>query len=125
MLWLRNFLIYLIFIYMKQNKNVFRINEIQLKAMIAESLNNILYEYSDTFNQSFNRAKAFRQKYGGYGFNLRRDGQWRYGEIEYDPNAQVMSCMGVSIKVTPNMSISEAEEDLFEALINAGFESDF
>ena len=74
----------------------------------------------------FNRAKAFHIKYvGKYGFELRKNGTWQYGDIEFDPNNMIMSCMDVSINVSPNTQITDAEEDLFEALLNAGYESDF
>ena len=83
-------------------------------------------ESTSSFIDIFNRAKAFSIKYGGaYGFELRKNGVWQYGDIEFDPNRMIMSCMGVSINVLPNMTISDAEEDLFEALLDAGYETDF
>ncbi|MBR5550370.1 MAG: hypothetical protein IKV83_00410 [Muribaculaceae bacterium] len=103
-----------------------RLTESEIKYVIGESVRKILKETSSSFTDTFNQAKSFRTKYGGtYGFELRKNGRWKYGDIEFDPNMMVMSCMGVSIDVLPNMTISDAEEDLFEALLDAGYESDF
>lgn len=103
-----------------------RITEQELHNLIAESVKNVLRESSSPFADAFNRAKSFRTKYSGsYGFELRKNGKWQYGDIEYDPNKQIMSCMGVSIHVSPEMTIADAEEDLFEALLSAGYESVF
>ena len=102
------------------------ITESQLRKIVTESVKMVLNETNiPSFGDYFNRSKAFYQKYGGYGFELRKDGEWKYGDIEYDPNTQTMSCLGVSIKVSPEMTISDAEEDLFEALLDAGYEKDF
>lgn len=94
--------------------------------MNGESLEKELKETSSSFMDIFNRVKTFNIKYVGvYGFNLRKNGVWQYGDIEFDPNKMIMSCMGVSIKILPNMTVNDAEEDLFEALLAAGYESDF
>lgn len=109
-----------------ESKRTIKLSESILREIITESVKNVLRESSSPFADAFNRAKSFRTKYGGsYGFELRKNGKWQYGDIEYDPNKQIMSCMGVSIKVSPEMTIADAEEDLFEALLNAGYESDF
>ena len=94
--------------------------------MNGESLEKELKETSSSFMDIFNRVKTFNIKYVGvYGFNLRKNGVWQYGDIEFDPNKMIMSCMGISIKILPNMTVNDAEEDLFEALLAAGYESDF
>lgn len=79
-----------------------------------------------TFYDTFERVKQYHKDNGkNYGFELRRNGKWIYGDIEFNPETNIMSCMGVSIHVLPNTTILDAEEDLFEALLNAGYETDF
>ena len=110
--------------------------EVDLYAMNGERIDKIrrylrtgtLYEHKthSSFADHFNYSRNYHKENGRrYGFELRKDGEWEYGDIEYDPNNKTMSCLGISIRVRPEMSLLDAEEDLFEALINAGFDTDF
>ena len=112
------------------------INESFLKSIVSESVKRVLNEISSTptldereqfsFGDYFSRSKKYCSNKGRkYGFELRKNGEWKYGDIEYDPNTQTMSCMGVCIHVQPQMTILDAEEDLFEALLNAGYDTGF
>ena len=90
----------------------------KLKSQVAESVKRILKE---DFEQDYNTA---RQNYNKplWGFEMKnQEGEWQYGEIEYDPNKQTMSCMGVTIDVDPSLSVDQNLEGLYEELMNNGF----
>lgn len=95
-----------------------RLTESDLRNMIAESVRNILRE---SFEDDYNQA---RQNYNRplWGFEMKnQEGEWQYGEIEYDPNKQTMTCMGVTIDVDPSLSVDQNLEGLYEELMNNGF----
>lgn len=102
------------------------INDRDFKEIIAESIKGVLSEQQRIFNDTFSRVLDFHKSQGKkYGFELLKDGRWVYGDIKYNPSTHRMSCMGVSIQVLPNMTLLDAEEDLFEALLDAGYEASF
>lgn len=75
----------------------------------------------EDFEQDYNTA---RQNYNRplWGFEMKnQEGEWQYGDIEYDPNNQTMSCMGVTIDVDPSLSVDQNLEGLYEELMNNGF----
>ena len=55
---------------------------------------------------------------------MKKDGDWEYGEVSFDPNANTMSCMGVSIDVDPDMSVDANLEALYDELINNEYTDD-
>lgn len=99
-------------------KRTIRLTESELRNMISESVKRVLKE---DFEQDYNTA---RQNYNTplWGFEMKnQEGEWQYGEIEYDPNKQTMSCMGVTIEVDPSLSVDQNLEALYEELMNNGF----
>lgn len=99
-------------------KRTIKLRESELKRMIAESVKRVLKE---DFEQDYNTA---RQNYNRplWGFEMKnQEGEWQYGEIEYDPNKQTMTCMGVTIDVDPSLSVDQNLETLYEELMNNGF----
>ena len=75
----------------------------------------------EDFEKDYNTA---RQNYNRplWGFEMKNsEGEWQYGDIEYDPNNQTMSCMGVTIDVDPSLSVDQNLEGLYEELMNKGF----
>ena len=99
-------------------KQTIRLNESELKRMIAESVKRVL---SESFEDDYNTA---RQNYNRplWGFEMKnQEGEWQYGNIEYDPTSQTMSCMGVSINVDPSLTVDQNLEALHEELMNNGF----
>lgn len=100
----------------------------KLQNIINESIREVLKEENEpSFLDHFNNSKKWHNDYAGgnYGFELMKDNEWQYGDIEYDPNTQTMSCMGISISISPNMRLIDAEEALYEALLENGFNEDY
>ena len=86
--------------------------------VVKESVRRVLRE---SFEDDYNTA---RQNYNRplWGFEMKnQEGEWQYGDIEYDPTSQTMSCMGVSINVDPSLSVDQNLEALYEELMNNGF----
>ena len=99
-------------------KKVVRLTESDLNRIIRKSVNKILKE---DFNDEFNKARE-QYKRPMFGFELKnQEGEWEYGDVTYDPQTQTMSCMGVSIKVDPSMSVDANLEGLYEELLNQGY----
>lgn len=99
-------------------KKAVRLTERELRQMISESVRRILKE---DFEQDYNTA---RQNYNRplWGFEMKnKEGEWQYGDIEYDPIKQTMSCMGITIDVDPSLSVDANLEGLYEELMNNGF----
>ena len=91
---------------------------------ILKGNKNIDEAFEDDFTEKYNTA---RQNYNRplWGFEMKnQEGEWQYGDIEYDPNTQTMSCMGVSIEVDPSLSVDQNLEGLYEELMNNGFYDD-
>ena len=105
--------------YMSNRKSpVTVVKEDKLANLINKSVKKVLKEsFEDDYNttrQNYNRPL--------WGFEMKNTrGDWQYGEIEYDPNTQKMSCMGVSIDVDPNLSVDQNLEALYVELMNNGF----
>ena len=107
------------------NKNKWIKGEMGLDTMednwqktINETVRRVLRE---SFEDDYNTA---RQNYNRplWGFEMKnQEGEWQYGNIEYDPTSQTMSCMGVSINVDPSLSVDQNLEALYEELMNNGF----
>ena len=60
-----------------------------------------------------------------FGFELRKNNEWKFGDIEYDHTNNTLSCMGVSITVDLSTSFKENLEDLFETLLSDGYNTEF
>lgn len=102
-------------------KKTIKLKESELRHMILESVRRVLRENEENFADKYNTA---RQNYNRplWGFEMKnQEGEWQYGEIEYDPNTQTMSCMGVSIEVDPSLSVDQNLEALYDELMNNGF----
>lgn len=91
----------------------YRLTESALRKMIREAV-------EDSFEDRYNRARD-NYKRPFWGFEMKKDGDWKYGEVLFDPNTNTMSCMGVSIDVDPDMSVDANLEALYDELINNGY----
>ena len=101
-----------------------KIKEDTLRNMVRESVENALLE--STFHNTYCRTRDFHsQNDKRFGFELRKGGEWHYGDIEYNIETNTLSCLGVSIKVDLKQSFRENLEDLFEELCNNGYDTDF
>lgn len=94
--------------------------EKQLKNIVKNVVKETIKE---SFEDDYNNARA-NYKRPCWGFEMKKDGEWQYGDIQYDPNTQTMSCMGVTIDVDPSMTVDQNLEGLYEELMNNGFESE-
>ncbi len=98
-----------------------KLTEKNIKDIISETVRRVLNE---GFEDDYNKA---RQNYNKplWGFEMKnQEGEWQYGEIEYDPNKQTMSCMGVTIDVDPSLSVDQNLQGLYEELMNNGYTDD-
>ena len=80
----------------------------------------------DECNTMFCRIRDYHLRNNTkFGFELRKNNEWQYGDIEYDHTNNTLSCMGVSITVDLSTSFRENLEDLFEALLSDGYNTEF
>ena len=103
-------------------KQTITLSETDLRKVVSESVKRILSEsFEDDFNTTrYNYLK--RSPNAMFGFEMKNaEGDWEYGNVEYDPNTQTMSCMGASITVDPDMSIDQNLEALYDELMNKGY----
>lgn len=110
-----------------KNTNIVRLTEENLKKIVADCVIGILSENDDfyeKFYMKYLKRKQVYEEYSGYGFNLKKDGKWCYDDMEYDPRKREMSCFGLSVKVFPGMKLRDVETDLFELLLDNGYENE-
>lgn len=81
-------------------------------------------EFYEIFYKKYLKVKQIYDGYCGYGYKLKKDGELVYDEINYDPIKKEMSCFGFSIKVLPGMKLRDVSEDLFELLLDNGYENE-
>jgi hypothetical protein len=83
---------------------------------------------NEGFERTYNQAKDDyfkREPHGMWGMELKNpEGEWEYGDINYDPKAQTMSCMGATIQVDPDMTVVQNLEALYDELVNQGYGQD-
>ena len=95
-----------------------RLTESKLNRIVRTAVNRILRE---SFEDDYNNARN-NSTHRMWGFEMRNnEGDWQYGEIEYNPKTQKMSCMGVSIDVDPDATVDQNLEALYDELVNNGF----
>ena len=101
-----------------------KITESQLRNIIKESLKNILSE--DSFENDYNQAQdRFLKRGGMWGMELKNpEGEWEYGNIDFDPKTMTMSCMGASVQVEDGDTIDGALEALYDELMSKGYYSE-
>lgn len=104
-------------------KRTIRLRESELRQMIAESVKRVLKEgFEDEYNATKQNYLDRKSPNGMWGFEMKnQEGDWEYGDIQYDPNTQTMSCMGVSIDVDPDLTVDQNLEALHEELMNNGY----
>lgn len=101
------------------------LKEERLRSIVKETINRILNEgFEDDFNST--RDNFHKSRPGGmFGFEMKNaEDEWEYGDIQYDPKSQQMSCMGVSIDVDPSMTVDAHLEALYEKLVENGYHDD-
>lgn len=100
-----------------------RLNESQLRNMIAKRVRKVLRE---GFEDDFNSARDKHMSRGGmFGMELKNpEGEWEYGDVTFDPTSNTMSCMGVTIDVDPDCSVDQNLEALYDELMNNGYGMD-
>ena len=76
---------------------------------------------NESFEDDFNNARDnFRGQL--FGFEMKNpEGDWQYGDVDFDPNTMTMSCMGATIDVDPDMTVDQNLEALYDELMNRGF----
>ena len=100
------------------------ITESRIKEIINETVKQCLLE--SKFYDTYLRVKDYHNRcQRPLGFELRKNGKWVYGDIEYNKHLNTLSCLGVSIKVDLTQSFGENMEDLFEELFKNGYDTDF
>lgn len=106
-------------------KQTIRLTESDIKQLIKESISEI---NSNDFERDFNKTRddyMRKSPAGMFGFEMKnREGDWQYGNIEFDPKNMTMQCMGVSIQVNPEMSVDANIEALYDELTQNGFNDD-
>ena len=101
-----------------------KLNEEKISSIVDNVIKKQLLE--SEFRNTYDRTRDYHsQNNKKFGFELRKDGKWQYGDIEYDLNTNTLSCMGITINVDLTQSFRENLEDLFEELCNNGFDTDF
>ncbi len=77
----------------------------------------------EDFGADFSAARDKHMGRGGmFGMEMKNaEGDWEYGEVTFDPNANTMSCMGATIQVDPDMSVDANLEALYDELLNSGY----
>ena len=104
-------------------KNI-NITESKIKKIVNEAVKQGLLE--SAFYTTYSRVKDYHNRcQRPLAFELRKNGKWMYGDVEYDVHSNTLSCLGVSIKVDLSQSFGENMEDLFEELLKNGYETDF
>ena len=106
------------------NSKVVSITESELKNIIKEQVKTQLL--IENFHIAYDKVK--RQHHDNnrpFGFELRRNGEWEYGDIEYDAKTNQLICMGVSITVDLSLSFRDNLEDLYEKMCENGFDTDY
>ena len=75
------------------------------------------------FSKRYADARFNASKNGRiWGIELKNpEGEWEYGDIEFNPQTMQMSCMGVTIEVDGDWSIDEALGTLIEELYCQGY----
>ena len=95
---------------------------------IKRSLRRALMESEEGFASTFEKGRDDfynRKPHGMFGMELKNpEGEWEYGNIEFNPNTMEMSCMGATIQVEDDWTLDEAIEVLYEELMNQGYYSE-
>lgn len=132
---------------MKTNK--IKLNTTQLKQMIRESINEVksemqadrmlensiqrhlrkaLREAQGDFSSSFEQGRNdfYKNKpHGMFGMELKNpEGEWEYGNIDFNPNTMQLSCMGATITVDDDWTFDAALEALYDELMQQGYYSE-
>ena len=85
-----------------------------------------IHSLAANFNITYDKVKRYHHDNNRpFGFELRRNGNWEYGDIEYDTKTNQLSCMGISIDVDLSLSFRENLEDLYEKMCENGFDTDY
>lgn len=75
----------------------------------------------ESFEDDYNKARD-SYKRPQWGFEMKnKEGDWEYGDVNFDPKSMTMSCMGVTIDVDPDMSVDANLEGLYDELLNSGY----
>jgi hypothetical protein len=105
------------------NKKMIRLTESDLKNIIKESVNKILNENIERFCDEFERLKNDCVSHGeDFGFELmNKNGEYEYGDIEYDIDNNSLSCLGVCIRPNLMYDVEKNLGFLYDSLLKNGF----
>lgn len=105
------------------NKKMIRLTESDLKNIIKESVNKILNENIERFCDEFERLKNDCVSHGeDFGFELmNKNGEYEYGDIEYDMDNNSLSCLGVCIRPNLMYDVEKNLGFLYDSLLKNGF----
>ena len=105
------------------NKKMIRLTESDLKNIIKESVNKILNENIERFCDEFERLKNDCVSHGeDFGFELMNEnGEYEYGDIEYDIDNNSLSCLGIYIRPNLMYDVEKNLGFLYDSLLKNGF----
>lgn len=105
------------------NKKMIRLTESDLKNIIKESVNKILNENIERFCDEFERLKNDCVSHGeDFGFELmNKNGEYEYGDIEYDIDNNSLSCLGICIRPNLMYDVEKNLGFLYDSLLKNGF----
>ena len=106
-------------------KRRIKLTESDLHRIIKKNIRMALREsFEDDYNSA--KDKFYSSKpHGMWGMEMKNpEGEWEYGEVNFDPKAMTMSCMGVTIDVDPDSSVDANLEGLYEKLCENGYTND-
>ena len=108
---------------MNSNKKIIRLTEDDLKNVIKESVNKILKENTESFGDEFERLKNDCISHGeDFGFELmNKNGEYEYGDIEYDIDNNSLSCLGICIRPNLMYNVEKNLCFLYDRLLKNGF----
>lgn len=99
-----------------------KLTERHLKNIVKESLIKILNEgFEDDYNTARDKHLS-KSPASMWGMELKNpEGEWEYGNVEFDPNTMTMSCMGVTVQIEEGDTVDGALEMLYDELISRGY----
>lgn len=101
-------------------KNPKLVNWKEVANKIRECAEKSLHE---DFATDYNTAVDNKLSQGGmWGFEMKNpEGDWEYGDVNFDVNSMTMTCMNVTIQVDPEMTVEQNLEALYDKLLEAGY----
>lgn len=106
-------------------KQLIRITESDVIGIVKQIINEI-DGTKKGFASDYNTAMDKKLSRGGmWGMELKNpEGEWEYGDVNFNVNNMTMSCMGATIQVDPDMTVDQNLEALYDKLMEIGYYSE-